>query len=274
MGYAYDAYSKVIERTLFQNDMGLDKLRSELNRFWDGIQLELAQTVTDPYVRNAYRILIQQAKTQTSSFGWLEEPEVFNSVYKDEKGRTKKPWAGIGAGVIIAGLTAWFALPFNGFDMVLLIASGAALLLLLVQWLMSFLARSKAESAMTIHTRCEQRLSLQRVKDTLEYMTKEMDAHAESLQGVFKEIQSSSGNTDIALAKELLKLPPNMRSEAVTDAVNMYLARSGIKKVNYSKENADMFMTLPSESEFTIEPALMKDDKLLSMGVACVKAEG
>ena len=27
MGYAHDAYSKVIERALFQNDMGLDKLR-------------------------------------------------------------------------------------------------------------------------------------------------------------------------------------------------------------------------------------------------------
>ncbi|MBQ7091333.1 MAG: hypothetical protein IJN83_01605, partial [Clostridia bacterium] len=107
-----------------------------------------------------------------------------------------------------------------------------------------------------------------------EYMTREMDAHAESLQGVFGEIQSSSGNADIGLVKELLKLPANMRSEAVTDAVNMYLARSGIKKVNYSKENADMFMVLPAEAEFTVEPALIKDDKLLSMGVACVKAEG
>ena len=274
MGYAHDAYSKVIERALFQNDMGLDKLRSELNRFWDGIQLELAQAVTDPYVRSAYRILVQQAKTQTASFGWLEEPEVFNSVYRDEKGRTKKPWAGIGAGIIIAGLAVWFALPLNGFDMPLLIASGAALLLLLVQWLLSFMARNKAESAMTVHTRCEQRLSVLRIKDALEYMTREMDAHAESLQGVFGEIQSSSGNADIGLVKELLKLPANMRSEAVTDAVNMYLARSGIKKVNYSKENADMFMVLPAEAEFTVEPALIKDDKLLSMGVACVKAEG
>ena len=274
MGYAQDAYAKVIQRVQFQPDMGLDKLRGEVNRFWDGIQTELGQSVTDPYIRNAYRMLIQQAKTQNASFGWLDEPEVYQSITKDGRGRMKKPWAGILAGVILAGLTGWFALPLNGLDLPLLIASGAALLLLLIQWLASAIARGKAQSMMEVHTHTEQRLGVQRIHDTLEYMTKEMDAHAEGIQASIKEIQAASCNGDIVLVRELLKLPENMRSEAVTDAVNMYLVRNGIRKVNYSKENEEMFMILPADFDKTIEPALIKDDKLLSTGVACVKAEG
>ena len=274
MGYAQDAYAKAIQRVQFQPDMGLDKLRGEVNRFWDGVQTELGQSVTDPYIRNAYRMLIQQAKTQNASFGWLDEPEVYQSITKDGRGRMKKPWAGILAGVILAGLTGWFALPLNGLDLPLLIASGAALLLLLIQWLASAIARGKAQSMMEVHTHTEQRLGVQRIHSTLEYMTKEMDAHAEGIQASIKEIQAASCNGDIVLVRELLKLPENMRSEAVTDAVNMYLVRNGIRKVNYSKENEEMFMILPADFDKTIEPALIKDDKLLSTGVACVKAEG
>ena len=274
MGYAQDAYAKVIQRVQFQPDMGLDKLRGEVNRFWDGIQAELGQSVTDPYIRSAYRMLIQQAKTQNASFGWLDEPEVYQSMTKDGRGRSKKPWAGILAGIIIAGLTGWFALPLNGLDMPLLIASGAALLLLLIQWVVSAIARGKAQGMMEVHTHTEQRLGVQRIHGTLEYMTKEMDAHAEGIQASIKEIQAASCNGDIVLARDLLKLPENMRSDAVTDAVNMYLVRNGIRKVNYSKENAELFTILPADFDKTIEPALIKDDRLLSTGVACVKAEG
>ncbi len=273
MGYAQDAYAKVIQRTVFQTDMGIPKLREELNRFWDGIQIELGQSVTDPYMRNAYRMLIQQAKTQNASFGWLDEPEVYQSLLKDARGKVKKPIAGILAGIILAGLTVWFALPLNGIDLPLVIACGAALLLLLIQWAVFAIAKGKAQGMMEVHTRTEQRLGVQRIHNTLEYMTKEMDAHADVIQASIKEIQAASCNGDIVLAKELLKLPESMRSEAVTDAVNMYLVRSGIKKVEYSGENAHMFMVLPAEFDKTIEPALVKDDKLLSTGVACVKAE-
>lgn len=274
MGRAYDAYLKVMEKTVLQEDMGLEKLQAELNRFWDGILLELAHTADDTYARNVYRVLIQQAKTQTGSFKWLGDPEVFHNITGTADGKKKKPWLGIGAAIIMAGLTVWFALPFNGFDIVFTIVGGVALLLLLIQGVISWVARERAQNALSIHSRTEQRLSIKRIQSTLEYMVKEMDAHVESLQAAVQEIQASSASGDIALVKDLLKLPANMRSEAVTDTVNMYLVRNGIKKIEYSKENAEMFMTLPSETEMTIEPALVKDDKLLHVGVACVKVEG
>ena len=52
------------------------------------------------------------------------------------------------------------------------------------------------------------------------------------------------------------------------------LARLGVEKVNYSPEQAALFMLLPSAREGTVEPALVKDGQVLSQGVACVNTEG
>ena len=78
----------------------------------------------------------------------------------------------------------------------------------------------------------------------------------------------------MSLPKELLRLPPDLRSSAVSDAVDRYLARLGVEKVNYSPEQAALFMLLPSAREGTVEPALVKDGQVLSQGVACVNTEG
>lgn len=39
-------------------------------------------------------------------------------------------------------------------------------------------------------------------------------------------------------------------------------------------EYADLFTLLPASNTGTVEPAMVRDGKFLSLGVACVKAEG
>ena len=108
----------------------------------------------------------------------------------------------------------------------------------------------------------------------LQQLAREMDAHAESLQAMLKETAVLSDDVDITLVKSLLRIPASSRGDAVTDAIDLYLARNGIEKVSYSKERAELFLVIPGTHEATVEPALVRADQVLSEGVACIKAEG
>jgi len=274
MQYAYDTYTKAIKKIPERDDISLGEFQSALDRFWDAMQLDIVSAVSDTYLRNAYIILIRQAKTQCRTFGWLGDPEVFQSVTPNAPEKAKKPWAGLAGAGLLTGLVLWFSLPHSGRNQAMAILCGAALALSLIQMLLSWLAQPKAHGASPVHTRVEQRIVGQRVHSGLEQMIRELDSHAATLQTMLRENSVRTDDLDFSLVQNLLRIPADMRGGEVTDAINLYLARNGIEKVEYTGENPDLFMVLPSSDTGTVEPALVRDGKVLCQGVACVKTEG
>ena len=275
MEYAFEAYTALSGKLQLQPEMGLDALSGTLDRFWDEMLLDIVPLVSDIHVRSAYQILIRQAKAQAQAFTWLEPPEVFQSFAPGSVQKPRKPWLGLAAILILAGLTVWFLLPISGKNPVAAGLCGASTLLVAVQYiLVLFDAQAARADAPTIQTRAEQRISPRRVQSSLQQAARQIDGNAETLAELLRESGTASGEVDVSLPKELLRLPPDLRSSAVSDAVDRYLARLGVEKVNYSPEQAALFMLLPSAREGTIEPALVKDGQVLSQGVACVNTEG
>ena len=269
MEYAFEAYTALSGKLQLQPEMGLDALSGTLDRFWDEMLLDIVPLVSDIHVRSAYQILIRQAKSQAQAFTWLEPPEVFQSFAPGSVQKPRKPWLGLAAILILAGLTFWFLLPISAG------LCGASALLVAVQYiLVLFDAQAARADAPTIQTRAEQRISPRRVQSSLQQAVRQIDGNAETLAELLRESGTASGEVDVSLPKELLRLPPDLRSSAVSDAVDRYLARLGVEKVNYSPEQAALFMLLPSAREGTVEPALVKDGQVLSQGVACVNTEG
>ena len=275
MEYAFEAYTALSGKLQLQPEMGLDALSGTLDRFWDEMLLDIVPLVSDIHVRSAYQILIRQAKAQAQAFTWLEPPEVFLSFAPGSVQKPRKPWLGLAAILILAGLTVWFLLPISGKNPVAAGLCGASALLVAVQYiLVLFDAQAARADAPTIQTRAEQRISPRRVQSSLQQAVRQIDGNAETLAELLRESGTASGEVDVSLPKELLRLPPDLRSSAVSDAVDRYLARLGVEKVNYSPEQAALFMLLPSAREGTVEPALVKDGQVLSQGVACVNTEG
>ena len=275
MEYAFEAYTALSGKLQLQPEMGLDALSGTLDRFWDEMLLDIVPLVSDIHVRSAYQILIRQAKAQAQAFTWLEPPEVFQSFAPGSVQKPRKPWLGLAAILILAGLTVWFLLPISGKNPVAAGLCGASALLVAVQYiLVLFDAQAARADAPTIQTRAEQRISPRRVQRSLQQAVRQIDGNAETLAELLRESGTASGEVDVSLPKELLRLPPDLRSSAVSDAVDRYLARLGVEKVNYSPEQAALFMLLPSAREGTVEPALVKDGQVLSQGVACVNTEG
>ena len=275
MEYAFEAYTALSGKLQLQSEMGLDALSGTLDRFWDEMLLDIVPLVSDIHVRSAYQILIRQAKAQAQAFTWLEPPEVFQSFAPGSVQKPRKPWLGLAAILILAGLTVWFLLPISGKNPVAAGLCGASALLVAVQYiLVLFDAQAARADAPTIQTRAEQRISPRRVQSSLQQAVRQIDGNAETLAELLRESGTASGEVDVSLPKELLRLPPDLRSSAVSDAVDRYLARLGVEKVNYSPEQAALFMLLPSAREGTVEPALVKDGQVLSQGVACVNTEG
>ena len=275
MEYAFEAYTALSGKLQLQPEMGLDALSGTLDRFWDEMLLDIVPLVSDIHVRSAYQILIRQAKAQAQAFTWLEPPEVFQSFAPGSVQKPRKPWLGLAAILILAGLTVWFLLPISGKNPVAAGLCGASALLVAVQYiLVLFDAQAARADAPTVQTRAEQRISPRRVQSSLQQAVRQIDGNAETLAELLRESGTASGEVDVSLPKELLRLPPDLRSSAVSDAVDRYLARLGVEKVNYSPEQAALFMLLPSAREGTVEPALVKDGQVLSQGVACVNTEG
>ena len=275
MEHAFEAYTALSGKLQLQPEMGLDALSGTLDRFWDEMLLDIVPLVSDIHVRSAYQILIRQAKAQAQAFTWLEPPEVFQSFAPGSVQKPRKPWLGLAAILILAGLTVWFLLPISGKNPVAAGLCGASALLVAVQYiLVLFDAQAARADAPTIQTRAEQRISPRRVQSSLQQAVRQIDGNAETLAELLRESGMASGEVDVSLPKELLRLPPDLRSSAVSDAVDRYLARLGVEKVNYSPEQAALFMLLPSAREGTVEPALVKDGQVLSQGVACVNTEG
>jgi len=273
MDYANQAYSEIIQKTQLREDMGLQSLQSTLNQFWDNMLLTIASAVSDTYARNAYNILIRQAKTQSAFLAWLDEPETFLSTATSSTKKSKIPWFLVLAAAILACLALWFALPKKR-DILMVCLFGAPLLLMLLQGISALIAKLVSRNSPPVHIRAEQRISVKRVQSGLQQLAHEMDAHAESLQAMLKETAILSDDVDITLVKSLLRIPASSRGDAVTDAIDLYLARNGIEKVSYSKERAELFLIIPGTHEVTVEPALVRADQVLSEGVACIKAEG
>lgn len=275
MEYAFQAYTALSGKLQLRPDMGLEELRGTLDRFWDELLLDIVPLVSDTHARSAYQILIRQARSQSQAFTWLDTPEVFQSFAPGSAQKPKKPWLGLAAFLLLAAMTAWFLLPLSGKNPVLAGLCGAAAVLMAVQHILVLLdAQAARAGAPVVQTRAEQRISPRRVESSLQQAVRQIDGSAETLTELLRESGGTAGDVDVSLPQELLRLPADLRSSAVTDAVDRYLARCGVEKVSYSPEHAALFMVLPSTREGTVEPALVKDGQVLSQGVACVNTEG
>lgn len=274
MDFAYQAYTEYVQKNHLKSDMDLAAVQLEITRFWDSVMVFVAQKTTNTYARNMYRLLIQQAKSHTDVLQWLDTPEVFYSTAAADKGKRKMPWFGIGALVLLAALVAWFGFPPEGkgvpYGVLYAVLIGVALLMMLVQFVVLF---SAVLTSPAVNIRTEQRISPEKVKSGLSRMVREMDSNADSLMAMVSETVILKENVDVSLAQELLRLPRNYRSEEVTNAVDQFLIRSNVEKIEYSREHQELFMVLPGPCEMTVEPALVRNGNVLSMGVACAVVE-
>lgn len=273
MDHAYQAYVQFLEKDVLKSDMTLPELEGELNRFWDGVMLLVTQATTDTSVRNAYRILVRQARVQAQALQWLGEPEVFYSTSGADRGKRRIPWLGIGAGILLAGLTVWLAVPHENVESkpYLALAAGIALVLAGIQL---FMLWNAVPASPTVNIRTESRIDPARVRSGLQQLARDLDSHAESLCAMMDETAPKEVPVDLHLVQELLRLPKDRRDPAVMDAVDRYLVRQGVEKLDYTPDRQAMFMILPGPTEMTVEPALVRDGQLLQMGVACVPMEG
>lgn len=270
MEYAYQAYTEYAKKGKLTANMGPEQLRLELCRFWDDVMLSVSRSVTDAGIRNAYRLLLQQARAQAEVLNWLDEPEVFYSTAAADKGRRRAPWLGILGFLLLAGLAVWFAAPHQGRNLIYAGLTGAGALLALIQCVLLVLA---APTAPAVNVRTEQRISPEKVYSGLQRMAREIDASADSLQAILSENAPEQQETDVTLAQELMRIPAEKRSSEVDDAVDRFLIRQGVEKVEYTPDRQELFMILPAQEDRTVEPALIKDGRVLCMGVACTRTE-
>jgi len=271
MEFAYQTYTEYVKKGRVTANMGLDALRLELCRFWDDVMLSVSQSVTDANVRNAYRLLLQQMRSQASALNWLAAPEVFYSTAAADKGKRRVPWLGILGFLLLAGLAVWFAVPHKERNLIYAGLAGAGSLLTLIQCVLLMLA---APTAPDVHVHTEQRISPEKVYSGLQRAAREVDANADSLQALLSENMPEQQDVDMSLAQELMRIPAGKRSSEVDDAVDRFLIRQKVEKVTYSPDRQELFMVLPGQADMTVEPALIRDGHVLGMGVACTKMEG
>ena len=271
MDYAYRSYEDYAKKCPLKAGMDLDAARLEVNRFWDKTMLYVTQEMANQQARNVYSLLIRQAKAQTDTLYWLEEPEVFYSTAAANRGKRRTPWFGLSAALLLLALVIWFAVPHKERNILYAGVAGAALVLWLIKFVILFAA---VAAKPTVHIRTEQRLSPEKVCAGLMRMTREIDGSADTLMAMLSENLPDSDHTDMSLARELIRLPRELSTDEVRTAVDQFLVRNQVEKILYTPDRQDMFMVLPADREMTIEPALVKNGKVLSMGVACTPGEG
>lgn len=271
MDYAYQAYTAYAKRHTLKADMDMDAVRLEISKFWNGVLLHVTEATGNTQIRNVYSLLVQQAKNHTDTLSWLDKPEVFYSTAAANKGKRRIPWFGLCAAVLLIAMIAWFAVPHKEQKMLYAYLLGAALLLFAIQLIVLLAAISASP---TINIRTEQRFVPEKVYSGLMKMAKEIDGSADTLVAMAAENVPAADDVDLSLAQELIRLPKDLSTDEVRTAVDRFLVRNKIEKILYSAGQQELFMVLPADREMTIEPALVKDGKILSMGVACTPGEG
>lgn len=271
MEFAYQAYTEYVKKGKLTANMGPDDLRLELCRFWDDVMLSVSQSVTDANTRNAYRLLLQQMRSQAGMLNWLAAPEVFYSTAAANKGKRRVPWLGILGFLLLTGLAVWFAVPHKERNLIYAGLAGAGALLTLIQCVLLMLA---APTAPNVNVRTEQRISPEKVYSGLQRAARDVDANADSLRELLSENTPEQQEVDVSLAQELMRIPTGKRSSEVDDAVDRFLIRQDVERVTYSPDRQELFTVLPGQEDMTVEPALIKDGRVLCMGVACARMEG
>lgn len=270
MDYANQACKAYLKNATLSAEMGTEALQTELNRFWDSILIQVSQSTGNTHIRNAYQLMVGQARCQVDTLNWLDVPEVFYSTIA-KGGKKKLPWPGLTAALLLLVMVFWLATPLNkGRNLVCAWILGAALVLLLAQLLLTFLT---APVSPVNKVRAEQRISPNRVRSGLQRLACQVDSAADTMVAILTEEDIGTTGVDLSLIRDLLRLPADQRSGAMVEAVDRYLVRLGVEKVEYSENTRDLFMTLPSSRDMTVEPALVKDGQVLQLGVACVAGE-
>ena len=129
---------------------------------------------------------------------------------------------------------------------------------------------ASAKPQQKIHT--EQRVSSVKFKAGLQQLAKTLDSHADTLYQAMNEtaaITGGAGDADVSLVLDMLKLPSVSQNQEMMDAIDRYLIRNGITKIEYSEEYAHLFLVMPADVTKTITPVLVKDGTILNQGFAC-----
>lgn len=271
MNYAFQVYTKYAKKNSLKADMDVDAVYLEVNKFWNEVLLYVMESTANTQIRNVYRLLVQQVQNHGDALHWLDEPEVFYSNAAANKGKRRIPWFGLSAVVLMIALIVWFAIPHKAQNIFYACVLGVALVLFGIQFIILLVAVS---SAPTINIRTEQRFIPKKIYSKLMETTQKIDSDADTLMAMIAENIPDGDKIDLSLAQELIRLPKNLSTDEVQTAVNRFLVRNNVEQIMYSKEQQDLFMVLPADKEMTIEPAFVKDGKILSMGVACIYEEG
>lgn len=269
MNYASQACKTYLKNPKISADMEMDTLRVEINRFWDSVTVHVFNSTDNIHIRNAYQLMIQQARCQCSVINWLDNPELFYSTVS-KTGKRKVPWTGIASVLVLLGLLIWFSIPQKKEYIVYMAILGAAAVLELAQLLITYLSIPTAPMG---KVRAEQRIIPERVYHDLQQAASQVDNSADSLFAILSENTVDTDGADLSLVQDLLHLPKDQRSSSVSQAIERYLVRQGVQRVEYSEEDRNLFMILPSSKTMTIEPALIKDGIILHLGVACIAEE-
>jgi len=271
MDYAYQAYTAYAKRHTLKACMDMDEVRLEITKFWNGVLLHVTEATGDTQIRNIYSLLVQQAKNHTDTLYWLDKPEVFYSSAAANKGKRRIPWFGLSAAVLLIAMIVWFAIAHKKQELLYAYLLGAALLLFVIQLIILLAALSASP---TINIRTEQRFVPEKVYSGLMKIAKEIDGSADTLAAMTSENIPAADDMDLSLAQELIRLPKDLSTDEVQTAVDRFLVRNKVEKIMYSAAQQELFMVLPADREMTIEPALVKNGKILSLGVACTPGEG
>lgn len=289
MEYAYRGMKEAMETVTLTPDMGEEELHKKLLHIWRETASSIAareEVQGDQTLRDAYRVVLDQAQSATADFRWLGQPELYYSPTKS--GKKPSPLRHLLALPALAVFVAVFIwCDTNGQTTIRLLTALALAALLAYLGLTAWYGRRMEGQAGAMHA--QQRVDLAKVRSSLEKIAMHVDAGAAGLYAQLRQRQEDQkADLDgIELVKRLLKLHYEGESlpESAMTEVRIYLSACHIEPLDYTPEREAMFTRLPSNGTKTIQPALVQhvrtvkdgepceEEVLLQTGIACVREE-
>lgn len=273
MDYAYRGLKNAIETVTLTPDMGEEELHKKLLQIWRGTTafiVECQEVKEDSILRDAYRVLLDQAQNATTEFRWLDQPELFYSSDKNEKKPNILQYLLL-LPTLLLFITAIIFFDRNHYLAVQILAVFSLATFAAYFALDIWHIHNTKEQTGTMYA--EQRIHLTMLQNSLEKIARHIDA---GVSGLYALLRQKQGEGDVELdgidlVKRLLKL--NYEGEPVPEGVmtevRLYLNACHMEALEYTPEREAMFTLLPSNGVKTIQPALVQRVKIIKDGEAC-----
>lgn len=273
MDHAYRGMQEAMESVTIAPDMGEEELRKRLSQIWHKTAAYIAEcreVKEDSALRDAYRVLLDQARYAALEFRFLDQPALS---YIPDQNRKKQglfsylflmPAIALSVGAIIFGSTNHDI----GIEILGILAAAAFLVYLVLS--IRYMFRAKKQTG-TVHA--EQRINLAALKNSMEKIARRVDTGAAGLYAMLQQHQSGGEDSldGMELIKRILKI--NYEGEPVPESmmtqVRLYLNDCHVEMLDYTPERASLFTLLPSNGVKTLQPALVRKVKAMENGEAC-----